>query len=85
MFDIYHSLGLFSRRQTDDMLFFKLFFSREYALTFHRGDNLHEISNLFSGEEIKMLSAEIFTPTAKREHAAAKMYFYYGAPSYPNI
>ena len=72
-FNLYHSLGEFSRQQTDDIL---LIFPRKQDLTFHanclqrKGDNLHEISNPISWEKgekyFKMSYSENFTQSAKR-------------------
>ena len=51
-FNHYHSLGIFSRRQIDDIF---LIFSGKQDLTFHAncllGDNLHEMSYLVFWEK----------------------------------
>ena len=65
-FYLYHSLGKFSRWQTDDN------FSRKQNFTFHANclHYLHEILNRVSYKKaekyFKTPSAEIFTQSAKR-------------------
>ena len=47
-FNLYHSLGIFNRRQIDDSF---LNFPRKQDTTFHARDNLHEMSNPVSQEK----------------------------------